>query len=208
MAREHFYKPIRDGSGVLRVGSSVRLLEPNVNTPISETIYVDDTGTEARANPWVAEDGVVDFYLDKPKRVDIGITPDGSTAETILPDQQVGDEDVIEETVVFTLAGVLAVSIGTLRLYFEEDCTITKVRASLGVASVGADVIVDVNRNGTSIFSTAALQPKVVAGANTGTAVPDLPAVMAEDYLTIDIDQIGATTPGSDLVVQLVRRKV
>lgn len=208
MSREHYYRPIRDGSGVLRVGATVRLLEPNTLTMIAEPIYIDDTGVEVRENPWVAEDGIVDFYLDKPRRVDIGITPEGSTAEIVRGDQEVGDIEVYKETLPFTMAGVVAASEGRLRFYVEDDCTIEQVRASLGVPAVGSNLVVDVNRNGTSIFSSTATQPTVVAGENTGVAVPDTTTdLVAGDYLTIDIDQIGATTPGSDLVVQIrVRR--
>lgn len=209
MTREHFYKPIRDGSGILRVGATVRLLEPNTpDTLIAEPIYLDDTGVEVRENPWVAEDGVVNFYLDKPRRVDIGITPDGGTAETVLPDQEVGDAEVYKETLVFTVAGVVAAGAGNLRFYVDDNSTIEQVRASLGTAPEGGSLVVDVNVNGTSIFSAIAAQPTVLVGENTGVAIPDVTTDLTEgDYLTLDIDQTGTTTPGSDLVVQIrVRR--
>lgn len=206
MPREHFSKPIRDGDGIIKPGSSVRLLEPNTTDLIPEPIYVDATGTDTRENPWVSEDGVVDFYLDKPRIVDIGITPEGSTSETVLQDQSVGDEEVYKETFAFTVAGVVSVGVGNLRFYIEDDCVIETVRASVGAPPTGSDLVVDVNLNGASVFTTSP-HPTVATGANTGVAVPDTVAAAAGDYLTFDIDQVGSATPGSDLVIQIRTRR-
>lgn len=83
--------------------------------------------------------------------------------------------------------------------------TISGVRASVGVAPAGASVIVDVNKNGTTIFTTQANRPTIAAAANTSGNVTnmDVTTVAAGEYLTIDIDQIGSTTAGSDLTVQI-----
>lgn len=207
MPREHFYKPIRDGSGVLRENVTVRLLEPGVDVLISEPIYTSESGAETFPNPRVFEDGILDFYLDKAKIIDIGITPEGSTAETVIRNQWVGDAEVYKETLSFTLAGGVTVQTGRLRFYIEDASVIESVRASLGVPSSGADVAVDVLKNGTSIFPTSA-KPTVVAGENTGTAVPDTTALAAGDYITLDITQIGSTASGADLVVQVRTRRI
>jgi hypothetical protein len=62
---------------------------------------------------------------------------------------------------------------------------------------------VDVNKNGTTIFTTQANRPTVVAAANAtaADAVPDVTAIASGDYLTVDRDQVGSATPGSDLTV-------
>lgn len=209
--REHFHKPVRDGNGALLLHATVRIIDPETNEnldPVKWPLWTDEEGEAQRLNPTILDEGVIDFYLDRAKVVDIGITPEGSTAETILRNQSVGDVDIVKETYTFTLVGAAGVRVGTLRFYIEEPCEIDRVRVSTGVAPQGQDLIVDVNLNGTSIF-TDATRPRVAPGMNTGYVDPATPvALVAGDYLSIDIDQIGTTSPGADLVVQVrVRRQ-
>ena len=107
----------------------------------------------------------------------------------------------------YSYTGSLAVSVGTFRLYNDMGATwtISGVRASVGVAPVGSSIIVDINKNGTTIFTTQANRPAIAAAANTSGNVTnmDVTTVAAGEYLTIDIDQIGSTTAGSDLTVQI-----
>jgi len=84
-----------------------------------------------------------------------------------------------------------------------SSATVTRVRASVSQAPVGASIIVDVNLNGTTIFTTQANRPTILAAGFTDTSIPDVTSVVAGDYLTIDIDQVGSTTPGSNLTVQV-----
>lgn len=100
----------------------------------------------------------------------------------------------------YSYDGELAAGSGGHRFYVESDTTITKVRASVGTAPTGSAVTVDVNKNGTSILSSAI---SIAAGANTATGTLSTTALSAGDYLTVDIDSVGSTTAGSDLVVQV-----
>ena len=60
----------------------------------------------------------------------------------------------------------------------------------------------DVNKGGTTIFSTQGNRPTVAAGSQDGSAAtPDVTAVAAGDVLTVDIDQIGSSTVGADATV-------
>jgi hypothetical protein len=102
----------------------------------------------------------------------------------------------------FSNTGTLAVTTGTHRLYLEHPGTITSVRAAVGTAPVGASVIVDVKKNGTTIFTTSGHRPTIAASTFTALATGiDVPTVSAGDYLTVDITQIGSTTAGADLTV-------
>jgi parallel beta-helix repeat protein len=105
-------------------------------------------------------------------------------------------------TSTFHQGGVLTTGVGTFKLPWTTSGTITGVRAAAGIAPVGADIIVDVNKNGTSIFS-ALNQPRVPAGSTVGAEATTIasPNLVSGDYLTVDIDQIGSSTPGTDLVV-------
>jgi hypothetical protein len=102
----------------------------------------------------------------------------------------------------YSYTGTLVVATGTFRLYVERTFTITAVRASVGTAPTGATVIVDVHKNGTTIFTNQAHRPAIAISGNTATASTiDVTALSAGDYLTVDIDQIGSSTPGSNLTV-------
>ena len=107
----------------------------------------------------------------------------------------------------YSYSGTLATATGDYRLYNDTGRTLTlyAVRASVGVAPTGASVIVDVNKNGTTIFTTQSNRPTIAASTNTDTAdAIDVTTWAAGDYLTVDVDQVGSTIAGSDLTVTVV----
>lgn len=202
--RAHLYRPIQDNAGNLVLNTSVRVLQPDTEDLILEPIYVDDTGDTLADNPMTVADGVISFYLDDPKVVRLGISAAGQ-AEQFIDDLLVAAAQIVEETLVFGQQGDIAAVTGTLRFYLPMDCTIVEVRASLGIASSGVDpVIVDVNKNGTSIYAVQADQPHLADGVNTVLAMPTAGLSLARgDYITIDVDQVGSSTPGTGLTVQM-----
>jgi hypothetical protein len=106
-------------------------------------------------------------------------------------------------------AGVLVAGSGTFRLYNDSGHTrrIQKVRASVGVAPVGQAAIIDVNVDGTTIFTNQANRPTIAADAYTGVSpAPDVVAWPDGSYITFDIDQVGTTAAGGDLTVSVVVR--
>lgn len=101
-------------------------------------------------------------------------------------------------------SGALTATAGTVRLYVPWACTITNVRAMVGTAPVGADLISDLNIDGTTAFTTQGNRPTIAAGGYTDLdAVPDVTAISANSYLTLDVDQIGSGTAGGDLIMQV-----
>lgn len=104
-----------------------------------------------------------------------------------------------------SVLGPVTVATGNLRLYNDTGVAlaINKVRLACGTAPAGSAIIVDVKKNGVSLFPTTA-KPSIAAASNTGTAVPDVTAWADGEYLTVDIVQIGSTTPGSNLTVTVV----
>lgn len=108
------------------------------------------------------------------------------------------------EVISFSKTGVLSVAVGTFRWYAPRPITLLSVRASVGVAPTGAAVIVDVNENGTTIFTTQSNRPEIaISGFTDVSGTIEEPAIAAANYLTVDIDQIGSTIAGSDLTVQV-----
>lgn len=107
----------------------------------------------------------------------------------------------------FSSNGTLAVTTGKHRLYNDSGATwtILAVRASVGTAPTGSSAIVDVNVNGTTIFTTQGNRPTIAASSNTSGKVTNMDVTTVADgsYLTVDIDQIGSTITGSDMTVQV-----
>ncbi|MFD7835582.1 hypothetical protein [Streptomyces sp. NPDC059761] len=79
--RAHFNRPITDRLGNQIDEAQVRLLVQGGTEPIPQTIYVAATGGLTRTNPWTLTNGEVDFFLDDPTRLQIGITVPGSPEE-------------------------------------------------------------------------------------------------------------------------------
>lgn len=121
---------------------------------------------------------------------------------TQLPGSGSTDPTVVSQLIAFGRGGTLAVESGSHRFVFPIAATIVGVTASVGVAPTGASVIVDVHKNGTTIFTTQANRPEIAAsGFLSAHETPDVTAVSAGQYITVDIDQIGSTLTGEDLTV-------
>jgi hypothetical protein len=73
--RAHFNRALLDlqGNRVTTPAVTVRLLVPGSTTTYGQTIYDAATGGTTRLNPWTTTSGEVDFYLDAPDRVKIGV---------------------------------------------------------------------------------------------------------------------------------------
>lgn len=71
--RAHLYRLVQDDQGNLLPNVTVTLYEPGTATPITDTIYADNSSTETYTNPFISSDGQVDFYLEAPRRVKLGI---------------------------------------------------------------------------------------------------------------------------------------
>ncbi len=107
----------------------------------------------------------------------------------------------------FYVAGILDIGAGPMRIYNVTGAgkTLTKVFLACKTAPTGAAIIVDVHKNGTSIFTNPANRPQVAAGQTTGqTTVIDVSSWGADEYLTVEIDQVGSAVKGEDLVVHVV----
>jgi len=77
--------------------------------------------------------------------------------------------------------------------------TITSVRLYRTTAGSSGTTIVDLNKNGTTMFTTQANRPQITAASgndqsSSGT-LPDVTSVAAGDVLSIDIDQIEGGNP-------------
>lgn len=116
------------------------------------------------------------------------------------------------DDVVFILAAsdeATALTTGDGKVTFRAPhaFTITRISASVNTAPVGSTIIIDVTKNGTSVFSTLLT---IDAGEKTSLTAA-IAAVLAsaqvsvaeDDELAVNIDQIGSGTAGSGLKVAI-----
>lgn len=106
----------------------------------------------------------------------------------------------------FQSVGVLTAAAGKAFVVAPYGGTIKKISARVGTTSAGSSIIVDINKNGTTIFTTQANRPTIAAAAVTATlaGTPEILTFAAGDLLSVDIDQIGSGTAGSNLGVSVL----
>ena len=88
----------------------------------------------------------------------------------------------------------LAVSTGEKRLYLQKAYTLKSIHAYVDTAPAGAAVNVQVKKNGANLQVAS-----IAAGATTGSVTSLSHSIAANDYLTIDITQVGSSTAGENL---------
>jgi len=122
-------------------------------------------------------------------------------------------------TFTFILPGTQSVGTNKLgsQIIIPFACTILKAQANAGVAPSGAALIFDINYDsgggaddgGTTIWSTQANRLQIASGAYTASTTTFNTTSLAQGgTLTIDVDQVGSTTAGSNVCVTLVCKKV
>lgn len=90
------------------------------------------------------------------------------------------------------------------RYVAPQALTIVKCWLIVRTAPTGAAILIDINKNGSTIWSTQGNRATIAAGATTGnTTTFNTTALAAGDYLDLDIDQVGSTVAGADLTVVL-----
>jgi hypothetical protein len=105
-------------------------------------------------------------------------------------------------TIVFSWDGTLSVRTGELRISPHVACDILEVWARVNTAPAGASIIVDIHKNGVTVFTTQGNRPTIAAAGNYNLSVaPDVTGLVKTDYVTMDVDQVGSTTAGQSLSV-------
>ena len=82
--------------------------------------------------------------------------------------------------------------------------TFSKCWLNLVTGNTGADFIIDIKKNGTTIWTNVSNRAKISAGDTAGnTTTFDVTSFIAGDVISLDIKQVGSTIGGSGLTVQL-----
>jgi hypothetical protein len=99
----------------------------------------------------------------------------------------------------------LTAGTGKLTFRMPFPMFVTSVRGSVNTAPTGSTIIVDVNEDGVTLFST---RLSIDAGEKSSTTAASQAVIdnglLAEDAeITVDIDQVGSTVPGKGLKLWL-----
>ena len=121
----------------------------------------------------------------------------------------VAGKNVLDDLLLFSAQGTLSAGAGQGVFRAPFAIEILGVTAAVQTAPTGASILLDLNKNGTTMFTTQGNRPTIAASAtSTSTeAVPDITAVAIGDVLTIDRDQVGSSTPGSNLSIFIRYRR-
>lgn len=116
------------------------------------------------------------------------------------------DSKAIPKAFVWTITGNATTGTSvTPVLVATGSLTLTKWYLNVKTAPTGASLIIDINKNGTSIWNTnTGNRPTLAAGdtADSGTSF-DTTTLAEGDILTVDVDQVGSTVSGSDITLTL-----
>ncbi|TXH11867.1 MAG: hypothetical protein E6R04_00080 [Spirochaetes bacterium] len=119
-------------------------------------------------------------------------------------------------TFTFTYSGNLSPESLGMRLYNDTgvDRKIKYVRASVGISPQGNPIVLDILCNDKSIFTRREdddvakpiFTPRlmIVPNTNTSTLEPISPSWGKNEYLTVNIKEIGTTFAGADLTINVV----
>lgn len=193
---------------------------------MAETTYTTITWTagdfitEAKMDNMVANDRAVDAMeqgIELVERADPS-TPAGNRLHLYAKDKAgvptlyvINDAGTIYELAESTpcyefpiASEAFVTSLAAPPLLVIRDSEIVSVNAYANTAPVGASLIFDINLNGTTIWSTQANRVTITASAQTGSQSSFNTTDLSEnDVLTLDVDQVGSSTPGSDIVVKV-----
>lgn len=85
MSRAHLYRPVTDSDGNVVPNTVITVYEAGTSQLIQQPLYTQSSGSPVWDNPHTTSDGYVDFYLDRPQSVRIGLAVQGSP-ETYVDD--------------------------------------------------------------------------------------------------------------------------
>lgn len=142
--------------------------------------------------------------------VDQVTTTTGASGSTGIAEDAnpAGNNRAGEEHIFFiNIAGTLTVATGVAQWPLPFEGEIASVWPRVATAPTGASLDLDINVNGTSVYTT---KPTIAAGSNdNGEQQTALGAgrFTRGQYVTLDVDQIGSTVAGADLVCAVKLRR-
>jgi len=108
--------------------------------------------------------------------------------------------------IAFIIPGTAIVKTKLAQVLIPSSLTISTVIIYSDQAPTGASLIVDVNKNNTTIFTNQGNRPQIaISGHSDESGTPDITSFAKGDRMSVDIDQIGSSNPGgNDLLVTAI----
>ena len=98
----------------------------------------------------------------------------------------------------------LVMAVENIRLIASTSGTIKDVTCTVDTTPTTTAVVVDLNKNDASIFTTQANRPTIPSGSNTGVSpTPDVTSYIAGDFFNIEIDQEDSGDTAADITCQM-----
>jgi hypothetical protein len=206
---------VNSQTGAVSLGVT-NLTDVNITTPVQDQ-FLQYNGTK-----WVGQFAISDGTVIDGGNLD---APGGASGRTVIVDEHVLNDlkDVnttgvangqflvwngtawtprtapLYGTRVYQIDGNLSVKSGTRRWYAHEDLTIVKIKAQVDVAPAGRNIVFAVKKNGSTVGTFE------IAAGSAFNPISNINITAAEDdYFTVDITQVGSSTPGQHLLVTFV----
>jgi hypothetical protein len=149
---------------------------------------------------WGAGAALIGFSPGSPA----GVYSVQTAIESIYNMPSVGGNGFMWHSFVWSVEGALSQASLPLEWSVPGPMTIDHVYLRCKDTPSGGSIIVDVNKNGSTIFATQSNRPKIVPGDKAGASgTPDTTSVTTNDYLTADVDDIGSTFAGTNLTIHV-----
>jgi|SRR3970282_1297671 len=159
-------------------------------------ISSDDTTEDFLENKLVAGTNISILTLNDGANEDLEISISGLEYSEL--------ENRPYRVITFGLPGTLEVKTLEPRLHAPFAGTIANVTAAVNTAPQGDDIIIDVFKNGSTIFTTSGNRPTILdTELDDLSSIPDIVSVSLNDVFKVGIIQVGTTVSGEDLVVQI-----
>jgi hypothetical protein len=125
--------------------------------------------------------------------------------KTPVERRQARKDGTLRRVVPIRIAGAQTAGANKFSFVMPEAGTYVSCYFELLTPNTGATFICDVNKNGTTLYTTQASRPTFVASTTTSAeaAAADVTSLTKGDVLTVDIDAIGSTIAGDDLKVYI-----
>jgi hypothetical protein len=188
-------------TGTLTANCTVNLIGGAIGTNL--TLIVTQDGTGGRTLTLQDNGGATSS---------VPVDSTATTGVTKVEIRHNGTNYVVESSVqiqipvVWTIQSVngtsaITVGAGITKWIAPYAGTIVSARMANGAGTVTGDLIADINKNGTTIFTTQGNRPKVVSGDANGIGsvkTPDVTTFSAGDYFTVDLDAVNAADDEAD----------
>lgn len=103
--RAHLYRTATDSAGNRLPNVEVTVYKAGSTQLVDQILYIGNTGSTTLANPFLTSTGIIDFYLDLPQSVKIGLSQ--GTAQNTIDNLEVtpAPENLVQSTTGFIVSG-------------------------------------------------------------------------------------------------------